>query len=225
MAAKKKNKSIPAKKFKASPFSDLKGLAVSEQEDALAAERVAKSASQDIYGSFADEMDLLGVMPMSGRTKYIDEEILELTEDEIVDADGLTEHEQFISAMDGLEITTFRDEFNTAESTPKAIPQRMRQLKRGRLKPQAKLDLHGATRAEVVPQMKAFLSQANILGFSTVLIVTGRGLHSRDGEPVLRTEAEAWLRDKAKGLVAEWSRAPREYGGDGALVIFLRNKQ
>jgi DNA-nicking Smr family endonuclease len=33
-----------------------------------------------------------------------------------------------------------------------------------------------------------------------------------------------WLRKKGKGLVAEFSAAPRELGGSGAFVVFLKKK-
>jgi DNA-nicking Smr family endonuclease len=40
---------------------------------------------------------------------------------------------------------------------------------------------------------------------------------------VLRDEAEKILEEHRKTLIAEWGRAPRQYGGEGALVIFMKN--
>jgi len=57
-----------------------------------------------------------------------------------------------------------------------------------------------------------------------VLIVTGRGNRS-DGEAVLRTEIERYLAQEAAAWVTEWGRAPARYGGEGALVVFLRERR
>jgi DNA-nicking Smr family endonuclease len=52
------------------------------------------------------------------------------------------------------------------------------------------------------------------------LIITGKGLHSSDG-PVLRQAMEKLL-NQQREHVLEWSVAPRRFGGDGALIVFLR---
>jgi DNA-nicking Smr family endonuclease len=58
----------------------------------------------------------------------------------------------------------------------------------------------------------------------TVLIVTGRG-KSSGAEPVLRAEVERYLNHDAGAWVSEWGRAPRQYGGEGALVVFLKGSK
>ncbi len=57
--------------------------------------------------------------------------------------------------MNGLNVD-FKDDFDLPkEQGGKAIPpRRMKQVKQGRLKPESKLDLHGCTRAEVLPNIK-----------------------------------------------------------------------
>jgi DNA-nicking Smr family endonuclease len=57
--------------------------------------------------------------------------------------------------------------------------------------------------------------------YKAVLLITGRGNHSA-GNPVLRGEAERILRTEGRSHVAEWAQAPRQYGGAGALVVFLK---
>jgi DNA-nicking Smr family endonuclease len=65
-----------------------------------------------------------------------------------------------------------------------------------------------------------FLQDSVYQGFQTVLIITGKGLHSKEG-PVLRTAVEKLL-SQQKEQVLEWGLAPQRYGGSGALVVFLR---
>ena len=98
----------------------------------------------------------------------------------------------------------------------------MRQLRKGRLRPEATLDLHGCYREEARKKVRNFLESRQRQGMKTVLIITGRGLRSKNGESVIRSDIEAYLRTRAKAWVVEWGRAPKQYGGDGALVVFLR---
>jgi DNA-nicking Smr family endonuclease len=70
--------------------------------------------------------------------------------------------------------------------------------------------------------VRNFLESRQRQGMKTVLIITGRGLRSKNGESVIRSDIEAYLRTRAKAWVVEWGRAPKQYGGDGALVVFLR---
>ena len=97
----------------------------------------------------------------------------------------------------------------------------MRQLRRGQLVPEDQLDLHGLHRHEALEKVRFFLEDAAYHGRRTVLIVTGRGQHSAEG-PVLREAVARYLREEQGGQVLEWGVAPKNYGGDGALVVFLR---
>jgi DNA-nicking Smr family endonuclease len=125
----------------------------------------------------------------------------------------------FLDAVGSME-KTFKDEWLEDEPAKQAVPRRMRQVERGQLKPEDKLDLHGLTIDEACPKVRFFLQDAIYQGFKTVLIITGKGLHSSDG-PVLRQAVEKLL-GQQRELVIEWGVAPRRYGGDGALVVFLR---
>jgi DNA-nicking Smr family endonuclease len=95
-------------------------------------------------------------------------------------------------------------------------------MQRGRLTPAASLDLHGVAASVVAEKIGHFLQDARYQGWQTLLIVTGRGLHSPDGQTAVRDAAEKYLRQHAGEQVAEWGRAPRQYGGEGALAVFLK---
>ncbi len=106
-----------------------------------------------------------------------------------------------------------------------AEPRRMKQLRKGKVRPQATLDLHGCYRDEARKKVCHFLRNRCADGMHTVLIVTGKGNRSPNGESVLRDDIEKYLTTHASAWVVEWGRAPRQYGGAGALVVFLRSSK
>ncbi len=239
MAQKKSSKQkIPLpQNFSSSPFKSLKGLsAFAEQKpqstanEAQPVKSYVESAEtgtkkltvSEEQHSFADEMDLLGVEPLSGvvieeadTAKSVSEEVPSTPERFRVDNDRA----DFLDAVGSME-RTFKDEWPEDESAKQAVPRRMRQMERGQLKPEDELDLHGLTIDEACPKARFFLHDAIYRGFKTVLIITGKGLHSSDG-PVLRQAVEKLL-EQQREQVLEWGSAPRRYGGSGALVVFLR---
>jgi DNA-nicking Smr family endonuclease len=99
---------------------------------------------------------------------------------------------------------------------------RMRQLKRGTIRISEELDLHGYLRDEAIRQLGRFISGAFERGRQAVLVITGKGINSPEG-PVLQGAVAEWLRTTGKGMVAEFSPAPRDMGGSGAFVVFLKN--
>lgn len=98
---------------------------------------------------------------------------------------------------------------------------RLRQVKRGVVSVSHQLDLHGLNREEALEALPHFLESAQKNGQSAVLVITGKGLHSPD-EPVLHQAVASWLRDAGRKTVLEFAPAPREMGGSGAYVVFLR---
>jgi DNA-nicking Smr family endonuclease len=87
----------------------------------------------------------------------------------------------------------------------------------------AELDLHGFLRDEALFRLEHFISSSAAKGFPAVLVITGKGVNSPDG-PVLRRAVDHWLREQGKGMVAEFAPAPRDKGGSGAFVVFLRKR-
>jgi len=98
---------------------------------------------------------------------------------------------------------------------------RLRQMKRGIISVDYQLDLHGLTRDEALAELPRFLRTARMKGQTAVLVITGKGNHSTS-EPVLQQAVAGWLRDAGRELVLEFAPAPREMGGSGAFVVFLR---
>lgn len=100
---------------------------------------------------------------------------------------------------------------------------RMRQLKQGLIRIGAELDLHGLTRDEALFRLKHFIADCRGRGMAAVLVITGKGANSTEG-PVLREAVPGWLRGKGKEMVSEWASAPRDKGGSGAFVVFLKGR-
>lgn len=98
---------------------------------------------------------------------------------------------------------------------------RLRQVKRGVVSVEHQLDLHGLRRDEALTALPRFLQSARNRGQKAVLVITGKGNHSAE-EPVLQQAVASWLREAGRELVLEFAPAPRELGGSGAFVVFLR---
>jgi DNA-nicking Smr family endonuclease len=99
----------------------------------------------------------------------------------------------------------------------------LRKLRRGDYAVQGHVDLHGLIADEARGEVERFLVAARADGKRCVLIVHGRGMHSKDGEPVLKRRLETWLSrgGLAKHVLAFATARPSD-GGAGALYILLR---
>lgn len=98
---------------------------------------------------------------------------------------------------------------------------RLKQLRRGTIRLDLELDLHGLTRDEALDCLAAFVAAAFRRGQQAVLVITGKGNNS-PGEPVLQKAVASWLRDEGAAMVAESLPAPIDMGGAGAFVVFLK---
>lgn len=102
-------------------------------------------------------------------------------------------------------------------------------LKRGKLRPEAKLDLHGMTLERAHPALTRFILNAQSQGKRLVLIVTGKGKQRDDGGPipvrfgVLRHQVPQWLSmPPLSTAVLQVSQAHISHGGGGAYYVYLR---
>lgn len=125
----------------------------------------------------------------------------------------------FIDALREMKLdVTFVSDGTTSR---RARTDRLDALKEGKIAITYELDLHGLTREDAIREIGPFIRSARRHGERAVLVITGRGERSPDG-PVLQGAVTSWLSREGRGDVAEFAPAPPEYGGDGALVVFLR---
>lgn len=133
------------------------------------------------------------------------------------------ERRVFADAIKGLRLdVTFRDQLPDGGGERSLPVSRLRQLKSGQIRIGLELDLHGLTREEALESLEHFIASAHRRDQKAVLVITGKGNNS-PGEPVLQGAVISWLRERGKALVAEFAPAPRELGGSGALVVFLKS--
>lgn len=103
-----------------------------------------------------------------------------------------------------------------------------RDLTRGRLQIDARLDLHGRRVADAHQAVDEFLRRAQAEGARVVLIVTGKGSSAMKSEGevgVLRRQAPLWLSDpRLRHVVAAFGEAAQSHGGAGALYVRLRRR-
>ena len=99
----------------------------------------------------------------------------------------------------------------------------VRRLRRGEFAVQGHVDLHGMTREEAKEAVDAFLKQARSAGKRCVLLVHGRGIHSKDQVPILKEALKTWLATARFGRhVLAFATARPTDGGAGALYVLLR---
>lgn len=137
-----------------------------------------------------------------------------------------SEQRLFLEAISGLKLDVKFHEESPVEAfqTKPAAGSRIKQLRRGTILIDYELDLHGLTKDEALDALNAFMKGAYRRKQKAVLVITGRGNHSPE-EPVLKKAVDKWLREDGKEMVVEFLTAPKQMGGDGAIVVFLRQEQ
>ena len=98
--------------------------------------------------------------------------------------------------------------------------QTIRKLRRGHWVTQAELDLHGLTVAEARGLLAEFLSLCARRGLRCVRIIHGKGLRSKNREPVLKQKVGRWLMQRDEVLA--YCQARPVDGGSGAVVVLLK---
>jgi DNA-nicking Smr family endonuclease len=105
-------------------------------------------------------------------------------------------------------------------------------LKRGKLRPEARIDLHGMTLAQAHPALIGFIQRAATDGRRLVLVITGKGKSRDEGGPiptrlgVLRHQVPGWLAAPPLGpLVLQVTPAHQRHGGGGAYYVYLRRNR
>lgn len=98
----------------------------------------------------------------------------------------------------------------------------LRRLRAGRIRPERSIDLHGLRAQPARRRLHAELASAFEEGARCVLVVHGRGLHSKQAA-VLRDALPGWLADPAlEGRVLAFAPARPADGGAGASYVLLR---
>ena len=105
-------------------------------------------------------------------------------------------------------------------------------LKRGKLVPEGRIDLHGMTLAQAHPALIGFILNAAAAQKRLVLVITGKGKLRDDFAPmparqgILRHQVPQWLVMAPMGpLVMQIAPAHISHGGEGAYYVYLRKNR
>jgi DNA-nicking Smr family endonuclease len=106
-----------------------------------------------------------------------------------------------------------------AHQAPEIGGHREAHLRRGRLEPEARIDLHGLTQDEAYRALIRFFTRARSLDQRVVLVITGKG-------GVLRDLVPRWFAEhELAPLISGVSSAHVKHGGGGAYYVAVRRKR
>ena len=111
-----------------------------------------------------------------------------------------------------------------------------KELKRGKVKIDRKLDLHGYGLVEAYQKFKSEVEKNYNKNKRCLLVITGKGVHKKienqeDASPKLfygkiKNSIINWINeDDLKKYVLTYQDAGIEHGGDGAIFVYLRKKK
>jgi DNA-nicking Smr family endonuclease len=124
-------------------------------------------------------------------------------------------------------------QITTPQPTTKAKPimdtKTYGKMRRGKLVPEARIDLHGMTLDQAHPALTRFILTSYSRGFRLVLVITGKGQKDDPHDPmprqrgVLKRQVPTWLRmAPLNTAVMDVSEAHVRHGGGGAYYVYLR---
>ena len=132
-------------------------------------------------------------------------------------------------------MSTYKDPLATQTSLPASISmdrKNFTKLKRGKLMPDARLDLHGMTLDQAHSALLHFILGAFARGHRLVLVITGKGRTGADDGPiparrgVLKHQVPTWLHSgPLQQAVLQVTEAHGKHGGSGAYYVYLRRKR
>jgi len=229
MKKSKHSEQAPAD-FKNNPFKSLKGFSTKQSQPATRPSTTASAAAKNSAGLEHEDERSLFFRAVEGARRIgpVPDDATIARKPIVLEkmARSAPEDDQlFFQAMKKIG-ATFQEGIPDHENDAaerRSPSGRMRQLKRGTIHISRELDLHGLIKEEALVQLERFIAASFSRGLKAVLVITGKGTNS-PGEPVLPATVAAWMNTKGKGMVAEFGPAPRDKGGSGAYVVFLRSR-
>ena len=99
---------------------------------------------------------------------------------------------------------------------------RFKLINKGKVKPDGVLDLHGHRLKDAKIVLHNYIANAYEENVRNILIITGKG---QSNAGVLKKEVPLWLNDKKlTNVIVNYKIAPRNFGGEGALLVRIKNK-
>ena len=108
-------------------------------------------------------------------------------------------------------------------------------LKRGKINIDRRLDLHGYTLLEAYEKLKMEVKKTYNKNKRCILVITGKGVHQNkkkeETAPKLfhgkiKNSIVSWIKEEElRTYVLTYQNAGFEHGGDGAIFLYLRKKR
>ena len=105
-------------------------------------------------------------------------------------------------------------------------------LKQGKLRPQAKLDLHGLNLAQAQSVLTKFVLSSYDKGFRLILVITGKGRNTENNDiiprrvGILKANFPNWLAiEPLSSKILQITEAHVRHGGGGAFYVYLKKKK
>ncbi len=108
---------------------------------------------------------------------------------------------------------------------------RFEKLRRGKLDPEARIDLHGMTTERAHAALGGFIRDAHARELRLVLVITGKGRPDDGGigsrrHGILRHSLPHWLASPPLGgMILQVAAAHQRHGGAGAFYVYLRRRR
>ncbi|MDC0183336.1 Smr/MutS family protein [Nitrosomonadales bacterium] len=99
-------------------------------------------------------------------------------------------------------------------------PEILKKLKKGYWVVQGSIDLHGMISQEAKSYIVDFIQDCKKRHVRCIRIIHGKGIGSKNKEPVLRNKVKNWLAQKDE--VIAYAQAPKHDGGSGAVIVLLK---
>lgn len=113
----------------------------------------------------------------------------------------------------------------THETQPGLDKATAKRLRRGQVKIEARIDLHGMTQDEARPALENFIESCWYRGLREVLVITGKGTRADGSIGVLRQRVPEWLNHAPnRARVTAFTYAAPKDGGEGALYVRLKKR-
>lgn len=116
-----------------------------------------------------------------------------------------------------------------SDAPPRMDKKAFARMKRGKLRPEGRIDLHGMTLDKAQPALVRFVLSAQASGKRLVLVITGKGKPADHPGPipvrhgVLKHQVPQWLSiPPLAQAVLQINPAHFSHGGAGALYVYLR---
>jgi len=142
--------------------------------------------------------------------------------------------------LDGGWLPETRPQGGVFKAAPQGLPKSAqgldgrteKRLKKGQIRPEATLDLHGMGQGQAYETLCGFVGSCSARGLRCVLVVTGKGKTGLLSDAVdwfspkrgvLKARVPEWLSEAGlRAYVAYYTEAQPRDGGSGALYVYLR---